>query len=110
MMTDIAILESKLENLSQEVGSQLQGVRSDIKDLTKALRDLIRMDGEIKNVAALVSRIGDEVDDHEERMRILEKHSLVNSVKIGAGERTYWMLAVFGLNVLTGVIVYTVNH
>lgn len=109
-MTEITALESKVESLSQNVNSQLSGVRTDIKELTSALRDLIRMDGEIKNISLLVNRIGGEVDDHEERMRKLEQHSIVNSVKIGAGERVYWMLALVALNVFTGVVVYTVNH
>lgn len=108
-MTDVAALESKVENLSRDVTNQLSGVRTEIKELTSALRDLIRMDGEIKNVNVLVARIGREVDDHEKRLRELEKNSIANSLKIGTGERIYWMLALVSLNVFTGVVVYWVT-
>jgi len=109
-MTEVAVLESKLESLSHSVNNQLTGVRSDIKDMTKALRELIRMDSEIKNVTTLVSRIGTEVDDHEKRIRMLENTSVVNSVKIGSGERIYWMLAMVAFNIFTGVVTFMVTN
>ncbi len=109
-MSDVAALESKFESHSRAVNGQLSGVRNDIKELTKALRDLIRIDGEIKNIVTLVSRIGSEVDDHEGRVRVLEKSNVVNSIKIGTGERVYWMLGMVFFNVLTGIIVYVVTR
>jgi hypothetical protein len=63
---------SELNVFKKDVSDQFAGVRSDIKDLTKALRDLIILDGDIKRQSDVVARVGREVEDHEKRIRSLE--------------------------------------
>lgn len=109
-MSEIAALKTDIDTLRNEVNGQLTGVRSDIKDLTKVLRDLIRMDGEIKNIATLVGRVAGEVDDHEQRLRSLEKSSAINSIKIGQGERLYWLIGSGVMSAIVGVTVFVVSH
>jgi len=64
--------EDELDDFKRDVSNQFAGVRSDIKELTSALRDLIRLDGDIKRQSDAVGRIGREVEDHEDRIRALE--------------------------------------
>lgn len=109
-MTEIAALDHKIETLRTDVNTQLTGLRSDVKELTKALRDLIRMDGEIKNLSTLISRIAGEVDDHESRLRKLEQNSTINTVKLGTGERLFWFLLSISSSILTAVVVFEVTH
>lgn len=129
MNEEIAQLDGKIETLRKDVNTQLTGVRTDIKELTEVLRDLIRMDGEIKNISTLTERIGNEVDDHEKRLRglekngadadvvvkltdrvtVLEQSSAVNTVKIGSGERLYWLIGSGAVSLLVGVIVFLVT-
>jgi len=64
--------DTEIEQLKKDFSNQFSGVRSDIKELTKALHDLIRLDGDIKRQSDAVGRIGREVEDHEKRIRVLE--------------------------------------
>ena len=109
-MSEVAALDQKIETLRQDVSEQFSGIRSDIKDLTKALRELIRLDGEVKSVRDLSNRIGKQVDDHEKRIRTLETNSTANATAIKSSSGVALILLVAGLNVLTGVIVYGVTH
>jgi hypothetical protein len=67
-----AVTRDDLNVVREELNVQLAGVRADIKDLTLALRDLIRLDGDLKRIEQAQTRIGRQVDDHEDRLRSVE--------------------------------------
>lgn len=81
-MTD-AVTREDLNVVRKELNGQMAGVRADIKDLTLALRDLIRLDGDLKRIEQAQSRIGRQVDDHEERMREMEVGSAGHGKTVG---------------------------
>ena len=72
MNGEIQEIERKVEALRSEVGAQFAGVRSDLKEVSQALRDLIRLDGDLKRQNDALLRIGKQVDEHEIRLYKLE--------------------------------------
>ncbi len=110
MSAELSVMERKMEALRKDVTRQLDGVRVDIRELTKALRDLIRLDGNIKNVTETVHRMTNQLDDIELRLREVEKTGLVANVKMTFGGRVLMMAAGAGLSVVTGVITYMVTR
>lgn len=118
----LAALDNKVENLRRDVSQHLAGVRNDIKDLTAALRELIRLDGEMKRQNDAVARIGRQVDKQEERLHEIETVRLpaleVGGVKTGvvteSNDRFNWKLISVALTtfaaVVGGLIVYAVTH
>jgi len=109
-MSDVTALDQKIETLRSEVTTQLRTVSSDMKELTRALRELIRLDGDIKNLSTLVTRVGGQVDDHEKRLRRVETSSTVNTVKVGSSERFFWIAGAALFSVLSNIIVYVVTR
>lgn len=78
---------------------QFVGVRQDIKELTAAFRELIRMDGDLKRINDAMARIGSQVDDHEQRLRFVENGHAGDRVRIGNAERVAWALLLIVFNV-----------
>ena len=118
----LSALDTKIEALRSNVSGQLTGVRSDIKELTQALRELIRLDGDLKRQNDALGRIGRQVDNHDARLHEIESVRLpaletaraATSVSVGHSNRMYWLLVTAGASVFTGaivgMIVYAVNH
>ena len=49
-VNDLQSLDKKLETFRGEIGERFDRVHDDLKELTKALRDLIRLDGDIRRL------------------------------------------------------------
>lgn len=109
MSNPVDALKKELDELKGDVTDQLKGVRSDLKDLTMALRELIRLDGDMKRQNDLLIRVAKQVDGLEIRVRTLEVNGSVNSTRIGFSERGMWLIFGGGLSVLTGVAVWLVK-
>ena len=90
-MSDIDLVEQKVDTLTATVF----GLRDEVKELTKALRELIRIDGDIKRLSEAIGRIGGESEDHEARLRVLESR----------GGRRMEALITHGLSVGIGCMV-----
>lgn len=73
----------RLDVLGGEVKSQLGVVNVELRELTKALRDLIRLDGDIRRLQDAVGRIGRETEDHEKRLRVIESRGTAQTVTLG---------------------------
>lgn len=71
-MNEVDALKKELMDFKAEINKQLSGVRTDLKELTKALRDLIRLEGNIAQLSDLVGRHATESRDHEKRIRKIE--------------------------------------
>ncbi len=121
MTTEIQALEQKLETFRgavgerfDEVGVRFDRVHDDLKDLTKALRDLIRIDGDIRRLQDATGRIGRECEDHEKRLRVLEQDGAGTRVKVGVigrGQLLLFSTIAAGLGaVFSGVVVYALTH
>lgn len=91
-MADVDALKGDLDGLRTSVNAQLEGMRKDIKDLTSAFRDLVRIDGDIQRTNDALVRIGRQVDDHEERLRSVENSQAADQVRIGSSERMFWVV------------------
>ncbi len=63
MSMDVEAIKEDLDELKREVRDSISGMRSDIKELAKALHELIRLDGDLSRVADITNRIGKQVDD-----------------------------------------------
>lgn len=102
---NVDALNKKIDVINSHFAKEFDGVRADLKDLTRALRDLIRLDGKIENLTTLVTRVGIDVDDHEKRMREIETREAASTVRLGSSERFLWLLASILMSTATGLIV-----
>jgi DNA-binding MarR family transcriptional regulator len=66
-------------------------LQSEIKSLNASMKDIIRLEGKLARINDLVDRIGVEQDDVEQRVRVLEKNTNINSVRISGSERIAWL-------------------
>lgn len=90
-MTDILALQQKIEGLRAEVSARFDLVHEDLKELTKALRELIRLDGDIRRLQDAIGRIGRTSDDHELRLRTVESAVTTGAVQSKHLDRTQWL-------------------
>ena len=70
-MSEIALLNQRFDGLDSKVTS----IDRELKQVNVSLTNLIRIDGNIKRIEEKIDRIGQESDDHEERLRKLEARS-----------------------------------
>jgi len=83
---------SDMDALRRDFNAQMGGIKSDLKEMTRALTELIRLDGEMKAQNGALNRIGRQVDDHETRIRTTEVHSSVNKSQVSNNERIIWII------------------
>tara|TARA_R100001143_G_scaffold45391_2_gene40712 strand:+ start:18255 stop:18563 length:309 start_codon:yes stop_codon:yes gene_type:complete len=81
-----------LNRIRQEMSDQFKAIRSDIKEISTALVELVRLDGKFNSISELVNRVAIETDDLEKRVRSLENNAGVNNTRIGNSERLVWVL------------------
>lgn len=93
---------SDLDQLRKEMSEQFSSMRSDIKEISTALVELVRLEGKFERVNELVYRVASEVDDLEKRVRIVENDNGVSRTKIGNNERLAWLF----LTALVGMVTY----
>ncbi len=79
----VRALEERVESVRNEVA----GIRADVKDLVRAFRDLVRVDTDMKAIRSGQGRMGEELDDHERRIRSLEQfhqsHAAADALRWG---------------------------
>lgn len=120
-MSEIEVVEQKIEHLRVDFSRQfadvredLTGMRTDVKEIGKALTELIRLDGETKRQNDALKRIGRQVDDHETRLRSAETsgaaHNTEVKTKLGFHDHFVIVLIAATSNVLTGAAVYVLTH
>lgn len=97
-MAQIEQMQQDLTEFKADVRGQFDGVRADLRELTQALRELIRLDGDIRRIDDKVIRIGAEVDDHENRLREMEKSDAAQTRSVGLFD---WLLR-HALGILVG--------
>ena len=94
-------LKTELKEFKADVNSRFDSLHSDLTELTKAMRDLIKLDGYIQRVADQSNRIGKQVDLLEERVRELELANATNSKTVGRFDklidRTLSLVVITGL-------------
>lgn len=107
-------LDSKIEGLRTEVSQQLSGMRAELKQMTELMRELVRLDGDMKRLSDAIGRIGKESEDHENRLRTLTEtiatmqvHGAVNSKGVGSLER--W-LYIGGGALVSATVTYLVTR
>lgn len=93
-MSEYELIKRDLVEVRKEMRETLTGVRSEIKELAQALRDLIRLDGDLTRVADMTARVGKEIDelaslmrvqytDTDKRLRSLETTQAGNNKSVG---------------------------
>jgi len=92
---------SEMDQLRKEMTEQFSAMRGDIKEISVALVELVRLEGKFERVNELVYRVASENDDLEARVRKIEQDSGINKSRIGNTERLAWMFlsAFIGLGV-----------
>jgi hypothetical protein len=103
-------IKQEIQQLKSNIDEKLDGVRSDIKELTKAFRDLVRLDGDIKRVDIVVDRIGRQVDDQEKRLRAVETSGAINGNRISSGERIRWLIFSVSCSGVASLVVYVMSE
>lgn len=99
-------MEDKLESLRGEVRAGLGELRGDVKELTAALRELVRIDGETKRQNDALRRIGVQTDDHEKRLRVVERGDARAQADLQHHDRRVtWIYTIAGA-ALSGLLVY----
>lgn len=83
MAGDLESLKQDLDELRGDIGKRFDSVHTELKELTKALRDLVRIDGDQRRIEEKVNRIGSEVGDHEKRIRHLERSDAGQEKSVG---------------------------
>jgi carbamoylphosphate synthase small subunit len=81
-----------MEELRKEMNAQMSSLRDEIKHMTRALTELIRLEGEMKAQTGALTRIGRQVDDHETRIRVTEVNGSVNQSQVSSNERIIWIV------------------
>jgi len=71
MSDDLAVLNQKVDDM----GADISGINKELKQVNESLKHLIRIDGDIKRIEEKIDRIGVQADDHENRLRTLERKS-----------------------------------
>lgn len=110
MDENIQSVERKLDDFRREVRGRMDTVGEELKELTKALRDLIRLDGDIRRIQDAVGRIGRQADDHEERMRALETTGSAQAATVKHLSAGQALFLAAGSSMLTGLIIFLLTH
>jgi hypothetical protein len=85
-------VSEEMDLLRKEMNEQMTALRSEVKEVSKVLLELVRLDGVIKNQYGLINRISTQVDDHERRIRIGEVENSVHQSRLGTSERVIWLI------------------
>ena len=112
-MSENIALEQKVDTLNGHViglQQEVSGFRSAIEKLTNAMLELVRIDSNMQHLKTEMDQSIQWNKLQDKRITDLEINSAVNSNRIGAKERTYWLFFSAGVSVLTGLIVYVVQH
>jgi len=94
-------LDTKIGDLRGDVGD----IKKDLRGLTQALRDLIRLDGDIKSLRETVARIGKQIDDNELRMRALEQTSIENATRLTSSAKRAILIWSMVSAIASGIVV-----
>lgn len=108
-LEQIAAVRADVASYRTEVAAQLGGVRDEIRELTVAFRELIKLDGDIKRTNDAVGRIGRESDDHEIRLRALEAISAKNGAIMGMSGTAASLAAGAGASLIVAIIMHAVK-
>lgn len=92
-------MSEDLVQLRKEMTDQFSAMRSDIKEISHALVELVRLEGKFERVNELVYRLATENDNLEKRLRSLENSAGINNNRISNNERIVWFVvtSVLGL-------------
>lgn len=85
-MAEDTVHKEDFQAFKEEVSGQLAGVRADLRDLAQAMRELVRLDGDIKRLSDLTHRVAGESLEHERRIRALEIERAGTAKSIGLWE------------------------
>lgn len=110
MIDETQAVQKIVEDLRKEVSGRFDSMQEDIKELTKALRDLIRIDGDIRRLQDSVGRIGRETEDHEKRVRLLEGSGVATQSDIKHADRQSWLLITAAASLLTALVVFLLTQ
>jgi hypothetical protein len=109
-MSELAALQQQIAGLQIETTH----VREKLDDVVVALRELVRIDGDVKRYSDALVRIGRQVDDHDERIRAVEIKSAgtdeANKAKVHHLDRNVERFISIGVTIATGVIVWMVTR
>lgn len=85
-------MSEELDRLRQEMTQQFSAMRSDIKELSSAMLELVRLDGKLNTMSELLYRVAKQVDDLESRVRVLENNAGISTQRVTNNERMVWIV------------------
>lgn len=106
--TETKALEAKLHNLQQSVQDNFSLVHQDLKELRKALVELVRVQGQVEHILGWVGNQQGKIDSIDSRLREAEQSIVANSTGMRVGSRAAHYLVVAASNVVTAVLVFFV--
>lgn len=115
-MSTIENVERNLEVFRKEVNGRFEALQSEIRELTSALREQVRIDGEIKRVNDALARMGKQIDkleargdDADQRLRNVEQSGAARQSEVRYLDRLTWLPYTVAGSILTGVIVWSLR-
>lgn len=115
-MSTIENVERNLEAFRNEVNGRFEALQSEIRELTSALREQVRIDGEIKRVNDALARMGKQLDKLEERgeeidvrLRNVEQSGAANKTEVRHLDRLAWLPITIAGSVLAGLLVWAIK-
>lgn len=116
-MTTIENVERGLEVFRSEVNGRFEALQAEIRELTNALREQVRIDGEIKRVNDALSRMGKQIDKQEERggevearLRNVEQSAVSHKTEVRHLDRLAWLPITAAVSVITGLVVWLLTR
>lgn len=111
-MTTIENVERNLDAFRSEVNGRFEALQTEIRELTSALREQVRIDGEIKRVNDALARMGKQLDkleergeDADERLRNVEQSGAAHRTEVRHLDRLTWLPYTLVGSVLSGALV-----
>jgi hypothetical protein len=81
-----------MSTAEEVLNSRFDRVEAKLDKVADALTTLARVEERQAFTHATLERFGGLIDDHEDRITTLERSGDVSKVKIGFGERVWWLL------------------
>ena len=79
---------------------RLVRIEDKVDQLVEGLTRVVRIEERQSNIQAVLQQIDARHEDHESRIKWLEIKNASNGIKIGFGERLFWILAALALGAL----------
>jgi len=84
--------------MTDQIDRRLSSIEEKLGNVEKALVTLARIEERLSSHVDGMQRLGKRIDDHEDRIRVIERESVGNSYFTRNTERVFWILFTAAIN------------